>query len=177
MQALLCPMVWGALKYFDLRIAERAKACGCPRCGGILDWASFPRKPRGIAGLGEERRLSLCCRVCRRRVTPASARFLWKKVYALLAVALEPVKRLIGVDRRTVGRWRQFWSRELSVQSPLVAQRRHWLPVEFNFDITSLIAVFEEKASLRINALTHLLSPLGCASWLRFRIFRAEDAR
>ena len=177
MQPLLCPVVWGALKYFDRRIAEQAKARGCPRCGGILDWASFPRKPRGLEGLSAERRLSLCCRSCRRRVTPASVRFLWKKVYVLLIVALEPVKRLFGIDRRTVGRWRRFWATELSVQSPLMVFRRHWLPIEFSFDISDLLATFEISTGLRVVDLTRLLSPLGCATWLRFENFRAEDAR
>jgi len=177
MQPLLCPMVWGALKFFDQQIAVHAKACGCPRCGGVLDWASFPRKPRGLDGLGNERRLSLCCRACRRRVTPASLRFLWKKVYVLAAVALEPVKRLLGIDRRTVGRWRKFWATELSVESPFMAHRRHWLPIEFNFTHAGLIAALEESSRFRLLKLTHLLSPLGCASWLRFRNFRAEDAR
>lgn len=179
MQVLLCPAVWGALKYFDQKISEREKTKGCPRCGGVLDRANFPRKPRGIGpGFGDEqRRFSLCCRSCRRRVTPESARFLWKKVYVLLAVVLEPVNRQLSVDRRTVGRWREFWRGELSVRGPLVAVRRHHLPIEFSFDLSGLVTAFSSAIGLRVIALTQFLSPLGCADWMRFGKFRAEDAR
>lgn len=177
MQTQLCPMVWGALKYFDQRIAEQVKACGCPKCGGILDWASFPRKPRGIENIGDERRLSLCCRICRKRVTPGSLRFLWKKVYVLWVVAIESVKPLLRVSRRTVGRWRQFWASSLSVQSPFIAFRRRFLPIEFSFDMPGLLKVFASASTTRVVALTDFLSPLGCAAWLRFKDFRAEDAR
>ena len=176
MQPLVCPIVWDALKCFDQKIAEKVKACGCPLCGGILDWASFPRKPRGVSGLSDERRFSLCCRSCRKRVTPASHRFLWKKVYVLLVIALEPVKGLFGVNRRTVARWRKFWAAELSLTSTFIANRRHCLPVEFNFDITGVIATFADGVCLRALDMTRLLSPLGCALWLRFKNFRAEDA-
>jgi hypothetical protein len=31
----------------DRELAAPARAAGCPRCGGRLDSATYPRKPRG----------------------------------------------------------------------------------------------------------------------------------
>lgn len=68
--AWLCPIIWEMLKRVDYELAIKVKTNGCLHCKGKLDWASFPRKPRGIESLYSERRLSL---------TPRSTRFLWKK--------------------------------------------------------------------------------------------------
>ena len=80
------------------------------------------RKPRG--GPPWEVRFSFCCAKegCRRRHTPGSVRFLGRRVYAGLIVVLvsamlhglnpERVQRLrkvLGIDWRTLGRWRQWW--------------------------------------------------------------------
>jgi hypothetical protein len=139
MRAWLCPIVWEFLKQIDYKVASKVKALGCRHCSGMLDWASFPRKPRGIETAEDVRRASLCCRDCRRRVTPDSVRFLWKKVYILLVVALEPERGLLGVCRRTVARWREFWGKELSPQSLLCAQFRYRLAVTFAFDLSSMV--------------------------------------
>ena len=62
------------LTQVDAAKAEAYRAAGCPRCGGALHSATYPRKPHGLAAsLREEiRRFSLCCSVCRRRVQPPS---------------------------------------------------------------------------------------------------------
>ena len=70
--AILCnARVWDFLKQVDA-----AEAAACPRCGGVLHSATYPRKPHGLAaGLRDDvRRFSLCFSVCRRRVQPASVR-------------------------------------------------------------------------------------------------------
>ena len=103
------------------------RAAGCPDCGGALHSANYRRKPRGrSAALGEEhdRRFSFCCSVdgCRDRSTPPSLRFLGRKVYLAVIVTLIAAMRdgvterrlgklaaTIGVDRRTVARWRGWW--------------------------------------------------------------------
>ena len=69
-------------------------------------------------------RLSFCCDQdgCRERRTPPSVRFLGRRVYlgivVLLATAMQhgvtPVRasklrELVGVSRRTLQRWRQWW--------------------------------------------------------------------
>ena len=112
---------------FDRDLAAQCRAAGCPECGGVLHTANYPRKPRGRpVALGEEhdRRFSFCCAVdgCRNRSTPASLRFLGRKVYlavivtlisamhdGLTAPRLGKLTETIGVDRRTVARWRNWW--------------------------------------------------------------------
>jgi hypothetical protein len=66
----------------------------------------------------------LCCarEGCRRRHTPASVRFMGRRVYAGLVVVLESamlhglnpervqrLREVLGIDRRTLERWRQWW--------------------------------------------------------------------
>ncbi|MHB1873010.1 MAG: hypothetical protein ACYCT1_19510 [Steroidobacteraceae bacterium] len=112
---------------FDRDRAEACRAAGCPECGGRLHVANYRRKPRGwLIELGEEYdlRFSFCCAVegCRDRATPASLRFLGRKVYLATIVTLiaamryglserrlEKLAGAIKVDRRTVARWRTWW--------------------------------------------------------------------
>ena len=70
--------VWSFLKQVDAAEAETCRSAGCPRCGGALHRATYPRKPHGLAPAlrADARRFSFCCAVCRRRVTPPSVRFL-----------------------------------------------------------------------------------------------------
>lgn len=122
---------WTALLSIDEELAAAACLAGCS-CGGVLHRADFPRKPRGgPAGLPPEygRRLSFCCsrEGCRKRVTPASVRFLGRKVYLhaviILVAALQQgatPRRLrelsqlldLDLDRRTLARWRVFWQEQ-----------------------------------------------------------------
>lgn len=114
------------LRAIDDDIAADCRADGCRLCGGVLHWARYPRKPRGcpaIGGDGYDRRNSFCCARdgCRTRATPASVRFLGCKVYLATVVtvvaALQHGAKLagrrlaeqLGVDRRTVARWRDWW--------------------------------------------------------------------
>ena len=108
----------------DADLAERARGEGC-RCGGTLHRAPYDRKPRGAAlTVGQTVRFSFCCAVegCRRRATPASFRFLGRRVYlatvVLLVCALRegatPARRrrlreVCGADARTLRRWRRWW--------------------------------------------------------------------
>jgi hypothetical protein len=121
------------LTRIDESIAEEVRAGGC-RCGGRLHSARYPRKPRGLRSALDasyERRLSFCCARdgCRRRSTPASVRFLGRKVYLGVMVVLltalhhgltaQRRRRLIeqlDVPAQTLWRWRRWW-RERFVQS------------------------------------------------------------
>jgi hypothetical protein len=116
-----------ALGAIDAEHAERVHQCGCPQCGGALDHADYPRKPRGELGEAAgsyERRCSFCCRVdgCRKRATPASLRFFGRKVYiAVLVIVASAAGRSMrltgrgrprsvqGVPARTVRRWLDWW--------------------------------------------------------------------
>lgn len=128
--------LWPILFQIDETLRDAAKAKGCPRCGARLDQADYRRKPRGGPDqpIGDVlcRRLSLCCAAegCRKRVTPASARYLDRRVYLGVLVVLVAALRegatptrmktlssTFGVDRRTVERWRGWW-REVFSSSP-----------------------------------------------------------
>jgi hypothetical protein len=116
-----------ALGEIDAEHAEQVHRAGCPECGGALDHADYARKPRGELGEAAgsyERRCSFCCRVdgCRKRATPASLRFLGRKVYVAVLVVVASARarwmRLTGrgsprsvqgVPVRTVRRWLDWW--------------------------------------------------------------------
>jgi len=118
----------------DRDLAAQARRRGCWRCRGTVHSGNFRRKPRGrLCRLGPEhdRRFSLCCarHGCRTRKTPVSLRFLGPKVYLAAAIILIAVmyeggaarmrqlKELVGVDRRSLKRWRRWW-REIFTAMP-----------------------------------------------------------
>jgi hypothetical protein len=112
---------------FDVDLAAGVREAGCGECGGRLDSARYPRKPRGaLCPLPSEyaSRLSYCCAVegCRARHTPPSLRFLGRRVYlgavVVLATAMQQgatptrakrLRELIGVSDQTLARWRKWW--------------------------------------------------------------------
>lgn len=112
---------------FDEDLAVAVRAVGCEECGGRLDSAPYPRKPRGAMialPAAYSSRISFCCAVrgCRVRHTPPSVRFLGRRVYlgavvvlatamqqGVTAVRAERLRELIGVDPRTLARWREWW--------------------------------------------------------------------
>jgi hypothetical protein len=79
----------------DEHTAAVSQKAGCPLCGGRLDRADYPRKPRGaVAGESLDRRISLCCcrEGCRRRVTPASLVFMGRRLYLAVVVLVETLR-------------------------------------------------------------------------------------
>ena len=139
------PRLYVALIHVDDDLAAEAQAGGCA-CGGRLHRADYPRKPRGgPAGLGPEydRRHSFCCDVdgCRKRTTPASVRFLGRRVYLAAVVVLVSVMRhgitparwaqltaYLGVSRRTLGRWRDWWLRTFPATTVWARVRGRLIP-------------------------------------------------
>jgi hypothetical protein len=124
--------VYELLEEVDRDLALKAQAGGCEHCGGTVHRGDYARKPRG--GPAWEKRHSFCCsrEGCRKRKTPASVRFLGRKVYVGVVVVLVSammhglsegrVKRLrqaLGIDRRTLQHWREWWRRTF-------AQGRFW---------------------------------------------------
>jgi len=112
--------LYEGLRRIDLDLALEAQKARCPRCGGPLDMAPWLRKPRGV-DLPEENclRLGLCCRVCRRRVLPASTLFWGRKVYwgavvhvcvlmkqrRVVGYTAAALRKLFGVSVETLRRW------------------------------------------------------------------------
>ena len=165
----------------DEDLAAEARRAGCA-CGGALHSARYERKPRGgPAGLGPESavRFSFCCATegCRRRVTPASLRFLGRKVFFGVLVLLLPVLRdgptperlgrlcaRFAVSVRTVRRWVRFW-RETFVTSRVwqAARGRFATPVREGAMPGSLLSAFSEISDTesRVVAVLRLVSPIG----------------
>jgi hypothetical protein len=130
------------LPKIDEDLAAATRAAGCWFCGGRLDVANYPRAPRG-ADVDETYlvRHSFCCAVegCRRRSTPPSVRFLGRKVYlgavVVLSTALQhgpsktsvtKLSALLGITRRTLVRWRRWWS-------TMFAESRFWASLRGRF--------------------------------------------
>jgi hypothetical protein len=108
----------------DHELAEQVRTEGC-HCGGALHRADYPRKPRGCPPEVRPHyssRLSFCCALCRQRSTSVSVRFLGRRVYLALAVVLASDRRAgpaaaklstqLGVARRTLQRWRDWWQQQ-----------------------------------------------------------------
>ena len=128
------------LYVLDRDLADQTRIQGC-LCGGRLHQAHYPRKPRGgPADLSpdRERRLSFCCDRdgCRRRTTPPSLRFLGRRVYFGVGVVLvtamvhgatprrvAELRAQLGVDRRTLVRWRRWWQEHFPT-SPFWCEHR-----------------------------------------------------
>lgn len=132
--------LWPVLTKIDEELAAQARARGCG-CGGALHRADFPRKVRGVNV--EAKRDSFCCAEegCRRRTTPESVRFLGRKVYAgfivvlltalrhgLSAERIRVVQEHLGVDRRTLERWRRWWLQEFAPGRVWRAARGRFVP-------------------------------------------------
>jgi hypothetical protein len=164
----------------DRDLAAEARAAGCPFCGGALHCADYPRKPRGVPAAVEaeySRRFSFCCAEdgCRHRCTPASLRFLGARVYVGAVVVLlsalrhgltpERVARLretVGVSRRTLERWREWWLTRFADGS-FWRQARALLasPVEESALPASLLERFIGAPRERVIALLRFLAPLS----------------
>ena len=133
----------------DKELAEKAYGKGCcEHCdGGKLHCANYERKPRG----GPEevmnrwnRRHSFCCNLegCRKRKTPPSVRFLGSKVYVGVVVVLvaavmygpnarrvDQLHEALGIDKRTLNRWRQWWLEVFVEKSFWKVNRARFMPV------------------------------------------------
>ena len=135
-----------------------------------------------LAGLGERynERFSFCCadRECRKRRTPESLRFLNRKVYLAAVVVLVSALRcgstprrlqylqgLVGVSRRTILRWRQWWS-EVFTATPFwhAAVGTLLPPLERSQLPAALLERFAGSADERLLALLRYLAPISSES-------------
>jgi hypothetical protein len=162
------------LEKVDWDLAEQARQQGCLFCRGKLHRADYDRKPRG--GPEWDYRYSFCCAQegCRRRRTPESVRFMGRRVYAGLIVVLvsamvhglkpERVARLrqaLGIDRRTLERWHQWWRVTLVESSFWRAARARFMPPLCQRTLPwSLCLSFQVQRRDRLLALLKFLAPL-----------------
>jgi hypothetical protein len=175
------------LERIDEDLAAMVRRAGCRCCGGRLHSARYVRKPRGALEelpSGYQRRLSFCCSVdgCRRRHTPPSVRFLGRRAYLGCVVMVAAVLRhgpsprrvaelreLFGVDRRTLVRWRRWWTEELHA-AELWRRIRGQLAVglEVSRLPLSLLESMTGKQVERLVSALRLLAPLAgsrCCAW------------
>jgi len=165
-----------------------AEACqrGCA-CGGKLHSARYSRKPRGAPEELEEaysRRQSFCCAEegCRKRTTPASFRFLARRVYVSAVVVLltalrhgatpervGKLRQIVGVSARTLERWRRWWLDEFPRSSVWKwARGRLRAPVEEGTLPLSLLECFEKPSPQETTTdLLRFILPLTARSTIR----------
>ena len=119
---------------------------------------------------------------CRKRTTPASLRFLGRKVYLATVVTLisamllgttpgrlARLSRVPGIDRRTLARWRAWW-RSTFTDGPFAPVARAALvpPLEIAGLPVSLLDRFAGDIAQKLTALLRFLGPLtGGASAVR----------
>jgi len=162
---------------YDHDLARAARAQGCP-CGGKLHAADYARKPRGAPA--EVRplyctRLSLCCAAdaCRKRMTPASLRFLGRHVHVAVTMLLISVmmgggaaqasklSRELGVSRRTLARWRDWWRTTfVATRFWQAAQAGFSPPVEAGLLPASMFARFLGGPLRRLVKALRFLAPI-----------------
>ncbi len=168
---------------FDEKFLELGQQKGCPHCGGRLDRADYPRKPRGLPEEVEEAyalRLSLCCREdgCRRRLTPPSLRFFGRRVYAgavflfISALFSDPVESMssaakkVEVPKRTVGRWLLWWKEKFrTTLFWRIAGARFLPPIPTSSFAYSLVARFYDTCfSEAMKKTLHFIAPVTTKS-------------
>lgn len=173
--------LFDALITIDREMAATAQAGGCRVCGGRLDHADYPRKPRGgptMLGAAYDTRASFCCDACRKRLTPASVRFLGRRVYlgaiVLLACVLRQgptpwrvarLRAVLGVSAETLARWHQWWRADF-VHTAFwrAVQSRFARPVDAADLPRGLLACFGGESTAQTIATLRFLSPLTTTS-------------
>ena len=148
---------------------------------GVLHSAKYKRKPRsGQKECQEERRDSFCCDQdgCRKRHTPPSVRFLGRRVYWGVVVVLvsaaahgitpermRVLREALGIDRRTLERWRQWWQ-ETFVQSPFwKVARARFMPLLSEKSLPlSLGRAFQVTRPGQLRQLLRFLAPITTGS-------------
>jgi hypothetical protein len=133
------------LEKVDTELAAKVRQGGCLHCSGKLHRSDYKRKPRGGPKKDEELyRDSFCCDQdgCRKRHTPPSVRFLGRRVYWGFVVVLvsamhhglKPervwvLREQLGIDRRTLERWREWWLETFVQSSFWKAARARFMPL------------------------------------------------
>jgi len=162
------------LEKVDADLAQEDCQLGCLYCDGKLHRADYDRKPRG--GPQWDRRYSFCCAEedCRRRRTPASVRFLGRRVYAGLVVVLitvmihglkparvRRIREALQIDSRTLKRWREWWLDNFVRSSFWKAARARFMPPVCEQTLPlSMWLSFELEERDRLLAVLQFLRPI-----------------
>ena len=163
----------------DCDLADAARAGRCRHCDGALHSAKFRRKPRGRGcklGPEHDQRFSFCCAVdgCRGRETPASLRFLGRRVYVAAIVVLIAIlqhgatdtrlarlSEVVNVDRRTVARWRTWWRDTFTAMSFWrIARAQFMPPADHDRLPASLIERFTGNGAAPLIGMLRFLGPV-----------------
>ena len=175
------PSFFRFLSQIDSELAAETRGAGCQHCSGRLHTADFPRKPRGCpAKVIEEysRRLSFTCGRCDARATPPSVRFLGRRVYVAVALMLSSppdsgsartLQGLLGVSRRTVLRWRRWWTQEFPRTPLWRSLRTRLMPpiVALQLPQGLLDRLDPKEPTVRLVQALRLLSPLSVSRVIR----------
>lgn len=181
-QDLANPLLLQYLRKIDDELAQETRRVGCLYCLiGVLHSAKYKRKPRsGQEECLKEPRHSFCCDQdgCRKRHTPPSVRFLNRRIYWGVIVVLvsaahhgitpermRVLREALGIDRRTVERWRQWWLQTF-VQSPFwKVARARFMPLLCEKTLPlSLARVFQLGRPGQLLQLLKFLSPITTGS-------------
>jgi hypothetical protein len=176
---LLDSRLYALLLKFDEDLAADAKLRGCAKCGGRLDCGWYPRKPRVSPAVKlpdtYDQRFSYSCATCRKRCTPASARFLGRRVYlgavVVLATAMQQgttrwrtsqLRELLGVSVQTLARWRAWWAEAFAESAFWKAARAAFSPpVAAAAAPSALLECFAGGALEQLASLLRFLAPLS----------------
>ena len=122
-----------------------------------------------------DRRFSYTCATCRKRCTPASTRFLGRRIYLGAVIALatamqqgttrwqaSQLRELLGVSPQTLARWRAWWAEAFAESVFWKAARAAFSPpVAATGAPSSLVERFAGDPLEQFAALLHFLSPLS----------------
>jgi hypothetical protein len=175
------PQLHQFLEKVDSDLAETVRQCGCLHCAGKLHRAKYKRKPRsGTKQIEKTYRASFCCDQdgCRKRHTPPSVRFLGRRVYWGVVVVLvsaahhgltpermRVLREALGIDRRTLERWRQWWLETFVQSSFWWLARARFMPLVCEKTLPlSLGRAFQLDRRDRLLELLKFLSPLTTTS-------------
>jgi len=175
------PAFFRFLLRIDQELAAETRRGGCPHCAGALHVSDFPRKPRGcpVAVIEEySSRFSFTCGRCEQRATAASVRFLGRRVYvaAVLMLASPPQGHaakqwcaLLSIPRRTLVRWRQWWTQDFVRTRFWQAARSRFIPpVALTPLPHSLLVRFKpERPADQLAQALRFLAPLSVPSMIK----------
>jgi hypothetical protein len=175
------PAFFRLLTRIDTELAAQTRQGRCPLCAGPLHVADFPRKPRGCPPSVREEyswRLSFTCGWCDARSTPASVRFLSRRIYVAVALMLvsPPAGSAAGalaehlaVPARTVTRWCHWWQKDFQRTAFWQSVRERFVPqVVAEALPQSLLARFQgSTCQERLVQLLRFVCPLSTARMIK----------